>query len=134
VKPEGDGRETELVLAVEAAYDDAWSAGDLDALMRCVSKEAVLVNPRGEAAVGHAAIRAALGTFLAGDAKGSRHRSRVGRVTFVRDDVVVVDGDATIELPGGTGALHHPFTDVLVREDGRWVIAHIRAYQFESRG
>lgn len=74
------------VLAVEAAYDHAWGAADLDALLECLSHDAVLVNPRGQVAVGHNAIREALGTFLASEAKGSEHRSTVSRITFVRED------------------------------------------------
>lgn len=124
-------RREALVLAVEAAYDRAWSSGDLDALTECLRRDAVLVNPRGQVAVGHAAIRDALGRFLASEAKGSKHRSTVSRITFVRDDVAVVDGDATIELPGGGAAHRHPFTDILVRDHERWVIAHVRAYHFE---
>jgi len=100
--------------------------------MNCISPDAVLVNPRGEVAVGHDAIRTALRTFLAGEAKGSRHRSQVSRVTFVREDVAVVDGHATIELPDAKAPLQHPFTDILVRDEERWTIAHVRAYHFEQ--
>jgi uncharacterized protein (TIGR02246 family) len=122
-----------LVRAVEAAYDEAWCAGDLDTLMECLSADAVLVNPRGEVAVGDEAIRQALGTFLAGEAKGSRHRSTLGRVAFVRDDVAVVDGHATISFGSSDELFEHPFTDILVRSgEGRWVITHVRAYQFEA--
>jgi uncharacterized protein (TIGR02246 family) len=121
----------EPVLAVEAAYDASWCAGDLQGLMGCLSDDAVLVNPRGEVAVGHDAIRTALGTFLAGEARGSTHRSEVSLVTFIRHDVAVVDGDATIELPDARATLRHPFTDILVRHENRWKIAHVRAYHFE---
>lgn len=125
-------RRKAAVVAVEAAYDRAWGAGDLDALVGCLCHDAVLVNPRGDVAVGHDAIREALGTFLASEVKGLTHRSTVSRITFVRDDVAVVDGEATVELPGGGPALRHAFTDLVVRDDDRWAIAHVRAYQFWS--
>jgi uncharacterized protein (TIGR02246 family) len=133
--PASAARDEELLRALEGAYDEAWSAGDLDGVMECLSPDAVLVNPRGEVASGHEAIRRALGTFLAGEAKGSRHQSTVIRVAFVGDDVAVVDGHARISRPSSGDVLEHPFTDILVRGDGgRWLIAHVRAYRFEDDG
>ena len=120
--------DADAVLAVEAAYDAAWSAGDEEALARCFAHDAVLVNPHGEVAVGIAVIRERLGAFLRGAARGSRHASRAARVSFVTADVAVVDGEARLELAAPAGALVHRFTDVLVRRDGRWLIAHVRAY------
>lgn len=129
---EGVASAEESVRAVEAAYDEAWCAGDLDALMECLSTDAVLVNPRGQVAVGHEAIRHALGMFLAGEARASRHRSTLTRITFIRHDVSVVDGHAAISFSEADRVLEHPFTDILVRhETGRWVISHVRAYHFE---
>lgn len=129
---EGVRREEELVLAVEAAYDRAWCSGNVDALVSCLSRDAVLINPRGQVAVGHDAIREVLGAFLSTEAKGSLHRSSVHRVTFVREDVAVVDGHAVIELPGAEADVEHPFTDILVRDDERWLIAHVRAHRFDD--
>ena len=126
---DGDGSREVSVRSVEDAYDKAWCDGDLDALMRCLSTDAVLVNPRGEVALGHDAIRLALGAFLSGEAKGSRHGSTIDRVTFVREDVAVVDGSATITFQGSGGTFEHRFTDLIVRDrNGRWVIQHVRAY------
>jgi hypothetical protein len=56
-------------------------------------------------------------------------------VRFVSDDVALADGEAVIEGlkdPGGgvMPPLVHRFTDVLVRLDGSWRIAQIRAYVF----
>lgn len=126
-------RNEDLVRAVEASYDAAWCAGDVEGLLKCLSPDAVLVNPRGQVAVGHEAIRKALGGFLFGEAAGSLHRSSLNRIAFLREDVAIVDGHAVITLRGVQDPLEHPFTDVLVRdEDDRWLIAHVRAYHFEA--
>ena len=131
---EGNDAAEVLVRAVEDTYDRAWCDGDLDALLECFSRDAVLVNPRGEVTVGYDAIQLALLAFLAGEAKGSRHHSRIDRVTFVREDVAVVDGEATLTLQGPGGNFNHPFTDVIVRNgEGRWVIQHVRAYVYERQ-
>lgn len=120
------------ILSVEQAYDRAWCAGDIDALMECISLGAVLVNPRGEVAVGHEAIRRALSTFLGREALGTTHRSEIERLSFVREDVAVVDGQATIAGGALTAPIDHLFTDVLVRDGGTWLIAHVRAYMIEA--
>lgn len=130
MSPNRDGEAA--VLAVEAAYDRAWQAGDLDALIACVAEDAVLVSPRGELARGRAEIRRLLGAFLSGPARGTTHTTRIERVGFVTEDVAIVDGSAEIASSDGSGSpqatIVHRFTDVLRRDDGRWAIAHVRAY------
>ena len=100
------------------------------------SVEAVLVNPRGQVASGKAEIRAVLGAFLAGEARGSGHRSTVERISFIGDNVAVVDGRAIVANRSADAdpiaQFEHSFTDVLVKVGDRWRIAHIRAYVWAS--
>ncbi len=123
------------VRAVEQAYDRAWCDGDLDGLMKCLTASAVLINPRGEVAAGEEEIRAVLGAFLAREADGSVHHSTVDRVSFLGDDVAIVDGQALISTLSEDGTqrplFEHSFTDILIRDGGSWLIAHVRAYSFE---
>jgi uncharacterized protein (TIGR02246 family) len=84
------------VRAVEAAYDRAWAAGDIGALVDCFTSEAVVVNPRGDVARGVGQIREALAGFLGGPARGSVHVGRILRIEFVTEDVAVVDGEAAV--------------------------------------
>jgi hypothetical protein len=42
--------EVAAIRALEAAYDKARPAGDLDAMVRCLRGDAVVVSPRGEVA------------------------------------------------------------------------------------
>lgn len=121
------------VRAVESAYDRAWCSGDVGSLLRCMRSDAVLINPRGEVAHGSEEIGEALGGFVHGEAAGSTHESHVERVTFVRDDVAVVDGRAFIRGGGLIADVEHRFTDVLVREGGRWLISQVRAYALDAR-
>lgn len=120
--------EESAVLAVESAYDRAWSAGDVEGLVSCFRDDAVIVTPRGDVAVGENSIRDRLREFLQGEARGSRHVSRPVRVSFVTEDVAVVDGEARLEGVAGTETMEHRFTDIIVRQDGVWRIAHVRAY------
>jgi len=121
----------ESVLRVEAEYDQAWQAGDVEGIVTRLTKDAVVISPRGDVACGHQEIRDLFIEFLGGPAKGSTHTSRIIRVNFVTDDVEVLDGEALIE--GGEFAnvsslAHHMFTDILVRRGDVWLIAQIRAY------
>lgn len=120
----------ELIRKTEAAYDQAWQGGDIDGIMACFTDDALLISPRGDVALGTGQIRKLFSDFLGTDAKNSKHTSRITRISFVTDDVAVVDGEAFIEGPENlsTTLVHHRFTDVLVRSGEAWLIAHIRAY------
>ena len=116
------------IRAVETTYDSAWSAGDLEAVVGCLCRDALLVSPRGEVANGIDEIRILLGPFLEGEAAGSSHESELERITFVRDDVAVVDGRVLVRGSALGEHVEHRFTDVLVRDDGRRAISQVRAY------
>lgn len=122
-----------LIRAVEADYDDAWTAGDIDRLLSLLTPDAVIVNPYGAIARGTAEIGVMLRGVRDADDPSSTHTSVVKAVHFVTDDVALADGEATIErivLPGHdtAGTFTHSYTDVLVKRDGVWRIAQIRAY------
>ena len=122
------------VRALEAAYDTAWQGGDIEALVACLAEDAVVINPHGTIAKGRPEIRRVLGEFLSGPARGSRHPSVVSRVEFVTEDVAIVDGETTLDDPAApslstASSLTHRFTDVAVRKNGAWAIAHVRVPQ-----
>lgn len=119
------------VLAIEKSYDDAWKAADIDGLLACLDADAVVVNPFGVTLRGSVEIREELARIVCGSARGSIHTSVISSVEFLTDDVSIVDGEAFVRMadePMTSAARHHRFTDVLVRREGRWLIAHIRAY------
>lgn len=117
------------VRAVEADYDLAWKRGNLEQLLDCFTNDVVLVNPRGDVAVGLQQARRALASFLADDGHGTEHHSEITRVSIMGPDVAVVDGVATITR-GVNTVVVHPFTDVLSLTGDGWRIAHVRAYSF----
>lgn len=131
MKNKNNRNNEELVLAVEAAYDRAWQEGNVEGIIACLTKNAVLISPRGEAACGHREIRKLIGEFLNGPARGSTHTGNIIRVIFVTDDVAAVDGEAFIkgvEFTGSPALAHHRLTDILVRDGDIWLISQIRAY------
>ena len=124
-KPDED-----LIRKTEASYDAAWQQGNLENLIACFTDDAVLISPRGDQAFGKAEIRKLLSNFLSKEASGSKHTSRIIRITFVNDDVAVVDGEAFIESAEKLSAAvrHHRFIDILVRRENSWLISQIRAF------
>jgi len=122
------------VRAVEAAYDEAWNAGDLAALLRLLTDQVVIINPYGEVSIGRDAVEASFTVLFEGVARGSKHSSQIRAVHFVAPDVALVDAEAVISDFGpGPEPLRHDFTDVLVRTRDGWRIDHVRAYTFIPR-
>ena len=128
---DGDG----AIRRVEREYDAAWNRGDVAGLVSLYQEDAVVVNPLGEIARGRSAIHAALEEFLDGPAKGSKHTTRITDIAHVQSTVAIVDGEAHLAgLHGGESEpTLHRFTDVFVRTDTGWFIAHTRAYLFAER-
>jgi uncharacterized protein (TIGR02246 family) len=118
------------IRTLEAAYDSAWRRADIDALMVCFASDAVLVNPYGQTAEGRDEIRSMLRAFHAGPARGSDHKTEILRVIFITEDVAVVDGQAFLEGAAvDESILLHRFTDIVVKQDDRWLISQVRAYR-----
>lgn len=121
------------IRALERAYDEAWTAGDLVRVLSCFSSDPVIITPEGRLLRGLSEVRAGLQAVMVQPAR-AQHVSTVDAVHLVTAEVAVVDGRAVVAAHAPTGvtdeALVHSFTDILVRQDGRWRIAHVRAYRF----
>ena len=120
----------QLIRKTEASYDSAWQQGNIESLMGCFTDDAVLISPRGDVAIGKKQIRNLFTDFLSEEAKTTKHTSRITRISFVSNDVAVVDGEAFIEGAENLSAAvtHHRFIDVLVRNGNSWLISQIRAF------
>lgn len=120
---------------LEREYDVAWNRSDVAHLASLYCRDAIVVNPLGEVARGQPAIRAALEAFFQGAARGSRHYTRISTISHVDDRVAVVDGEARLEGIRGISsesAVSHVFTDIVLRDGTRWLLAHTRAYVFAT--
>ncbi len=124
-------RDEHEIRAIEATYDAAWARADAGALVAAFVDDAVVINPRGQVANGRAEFETVMTGMLAGPFAGSTHETTVERIRFVSQDVAVVDGIARITgVHGEPSPIRHPFTDIFVRRDGRWMITDVRAYTF----
>ncbi len=114
-------------------YDAAWNQGDVHALGSVFTPDVVVVSPRGEVITGKTAFIQTISTLFRGSFKGSTHETTVRRIHFLKEDVAVVDGEATLTLLNPrdrNSPLTHHYTDVMIKEDNRWLIADTRAYVF----
>lgn len=127
-------RDEAEISAIEADYDRAWNSADIAGLMSVLEPDVVIISPMGRVSVGAGSARRLLEDFLSGPGHGSTHTSHLKKVSFVSDDVALLDGKATIEGPNLPEPLVHDFTDIFVRRRAQWKIAHIRAYVFIDAG
>jgi uncharacterized protein (TIGR02246 family) len=132
VKQSDRSKDEATILSIEEAYDRAWNRGDAKALVSSFAPDAIIINPRGEVVVGKAEFKKVTTTLLSGPFKGSVHTTKVIRIHFPKEDIAVVDGEATLtwlkEPEESTTLTNVNFTDVMVRESDRWLIADVRAY------
>jgi uncharacterized protein (TIGR02246 family) len=115
------------------AYDLAWNRGDVHALSSSFTSDAVVVSPRGEVITGKTDFEQTISNLFRGSFKGSIHNTTILRIHFLKEDVAVVDGEATLSLltpREGHSALTHYYTDVMIKEGDTWLIANTRAYVF----
>jgi uncharacterized protein (TIGR02246 family) len=124
------------VRALESAYDDAWTSGDLARLLGFFIPDAVIVTPYGDVWKGIPDIEEGLRAVMSQPSRGT-HTSTISAVHFLTSDVAIVDGRAVLgaHAAGATEEDHlllHSFSDVVVKRDDVWRIAHVRAYGFLS--
>ena len=126
-------KDRRAILALENAYDDAWNQGKAGKAASFFTHDAIIVNPHGEVAEGKKEFENLLTQLFNSRFKDSKHRSTIIRVHFSKENVAVVDGEATVTEINETGESKETivrFTDIMVKEDREWLIADTRAYTY----
>ena len=119
------------ILAILAAEDAAWAAGDAVAFAAHVTDEVVFTNVVGMFSVGRAPFIGQHNHIFTTFYRGSTLRQTVAHIALVRPDVAVVDtltevtgfGDLPAFFSPVDGALRTRLEQVMVRNDGRWQVA-----------
>ena len=121
------------IFAIEKSYDNAWNQNEASILASFFTPDAVIINPHGEVAEGKNEFENLMSTLFRRRFKGSIHKSKILRIHFPKGDVAVVDGEATvteISEHGESSITIVRFTDIMVKESDKWLIADTRAYVF----
>ena len=116
------------ILAILAAQEAAWNAGDAAAFGTSALPDVVFTNVVGMFSVGIEPFNAQHAHIFATMYKGSRLSQELVHVAMVTDEVAIVDTLTAVtgygHLPPGAapidGALRTRLEQVMVRRDGAW--------------
>ena len=121
------------IRAVVQSEEDAWNKGDAAGFGAHYAENGSFTNVVGQQLYGREAFVAQHARIFSTIYKGSHNTFSVGKITFLRPDVAVVDIDGVLQgatrLPPGLkaaedGALHVKLQEVMTKEkDGSWWIA-----------
>src|SRR5262245_613660 len=112
------------VRAAVDSYTSAFNKGDLEGVLAHVAADADFVDDSGKQYNGKANLAKVLKQSLA-DLKGSKLKSAITSVRFLRPDVAVVDGKADVTTADGTTSSGR-FTSTWTRSDGKWLLSCVR--------
>jgi uncharacterized protein (TIGR02246 family) len=117
------------IRATAAAFDAALNSGNAKQAAALWVEGGTLTTPGGNSVTGRAEMEKMLVGWLAGPLKGATHTANLRAIHFVTPDVAVTDGDVTLVRPNQPLA-KATLTQVLVKRQGRWLLADVRAYVF----
>ncbi|HKB04421.1 MAG TPA: SgcJ/EcaC family oxidoreductase [Gemmataceae bacterium] len=121
VTPANDER---AVRAAVDSYTSSFNNGNLDAVLAHVAADVDFIDDGGKQYNGKADLGQVLKQSLA-DLKGSKLKTTITSVRFLRPDVAVVDGKSDLTSPEGTTDSGR-FTSTWTKADGKWLLSCVR--------
>lgn len=112
------------VRAAVESYTAAFNNGNLDGLLAHVAADADFMDEGGKQFKGKAELAGLLKQSLA-DLKGSKLKSTIVSLHFLRPDVAVIDGKAEITTPDGTTNSGR-FTSTWTKTGDKWLLSCCR--------
>jgi uncharacterized protein (TIGR02246 family) len=127
--PRADERAS--LLAVAAAADAAWDAGDAVGIADVYTPDATFVLGPGHEVAGREAIRAWFRGYFAERPAGQRLVTRIERINMLQPGMALVDGRVRVEQlqPDGTWAPLREYVNysLALRDRDRWRLHEVRA-------
>jgi uncharacterized protein (TIGR02246 family) len=126
------GDDEAKIRAIVQSSADAWNRGDAEAFAAHYAEDGSFTNVIGQQLYGKKAFIGQHAMIFSTIYKGSHCALTVSKITFLRQDVALVEVDAAltgaVHLPPGMkaeddGALHTKLLEVMTKEKGEWVIA-----------
>jgi uncharacterized protein (TIGR02246 family) len=109
------------------AFAKAYSAPDLKALAACFAEEANVVDSAGESTRGKAAVVEMYAAALE-ENPNLKLEPKVEEIRFLTPDVARVEGQTRLSTDTGDASEFTKFSTLVVKQDGKWVVAEIREY------
>jgi uncharacterized protein (TIGR02246 family) len=114
----------QAVRKASAAFTEALSKGDLDALMAYWAPDADFINEAGKATRGQEALTALFKTKLS-ELKGAKIGGKIYSVKFLRPEVAIVDGSLEITPKDGERESNR-YAVVWVKSGNKWLVSSAR--------
>jgi uncharacterized protein (TIGR02246 family) len=115
--------EEKAVRAAVDSYTAAFNNGNLDGVLAHIAPDADFVDDGGKQYKGKADLAEVFKHSLA-DLKGSKLKSTITSIHFLRPDVAVVDGNAEVTGPDGTTDSAR-YTSTWTKSDGKWLMSSV---------
>jgi uncharacterized protein (TIGR02246 family) len=109
------------------AFAKAYSIPDLNALAACFTDEADVVDSAGESTRGKAAVVQMYASSLE-ENPNLKLEPKVQEIRFLTPDVARVEGQTRLSTDAGDASEFTRFSSLVVRRDGKWLVAEIREY------
>jgi uncharacterized protein (TIGR02246 family) len=110
------------------AFAKAYSASDVKALAAFFTDEAIIVDTSGETTRGKPAI---VDMYASAFEENPRLllESKLEETQFLTPDVVRIEGQTRLSTSTGDATEFTRFSTLLVKRDGKWLVAEIREYE-----
>jgi uncharacterized protein (TIGR02246 family) len=120
----GRSADVSAIRAADDGFIAEYNKADVKALVARFTDDAEIVEDTGEAYQGRAAIEKSLTESFAAS-KGARLALEVGSLRFLSADVAKEEG-RSIVTPVSGAPVSRLYTALLVKRDGRWLLASVR--------
>src|SRR5262249_53307454 len=115
--------EREIRAAVDA-YIAAFNKGDFDGVLAYLAADADLIDETGKQYKGKASLAEVIKRSLV-DLKGNKLTVTITSLRFLRPEVALIDGKASLTAPDGAIASDN-FTAVWTKTGGKWLLGSVR--------
>ncbi len=119
-----DPRQKEIE-TVASSFVDAFHKGDAKAIAALWTTDADYIDDSGQVTQGREAIEKSFAGLFSAQ-KGLQVRIDVTALRFPAENIAVEDGTNTVIAPDGSAPTQARYTNVMVKQDGKWLLSNVR--------
>jgi uncharacterized protein (TIGR02246 family) len=124
-EPQDNAQQEAALMKTAEAFVEAFDKGDAKAVAAFWLPDGDYVEQTGRLLKGRKAIEEAFAGFFA-ESKGMKLRIDVASMRFLNPDTAIEDGTTAVIPPDGAPPSRARYTNVHVKQDGRWYLASVR--------
>ena len=119
-----DPRQEEIA-KIANSFVDAFQKGDAKAIAALWTPDADYIDDAGQVTQGREAIEKSFADLFAAQ-KGLKVRIDVASLRFPAENIAIEDGTNTVIAPDGSAPTQARYTNVMVKQDGKWLLTNVR--------